>query len=318
MSILLTAGLMSVIYFNIKTITVVDNGKEIQIKTLKTTLGKALAEKNIVVGEKDTIDSTLDSKIVNKQTVTIKRAVNVKVLVDNKELDILSSDATIDSMLKTEQLAIGEQDKLSLPKDTPLSEGLKLEVTRVETKELIATEAVAFTTEVKNDSNLANTYRKVVQEGQDGEKKTTFSITYENGKEVLRKAINEVINKKPVSKVIVQGTLPVLPINRGGESVPYTKVFKARATAYSPLGGATSTYTASGRKAVRNPDGYSTIAVDPRIIPYGTKLFVQGYGFAIAADTGTAIKGNTIDVYFNTRREALNWAVKYVNVYILK
>ncbi len=109
-----------------------------------------------------------------------------------------------------------------------------------------------------------------------------------------------------------------MPVSRGGSIMSYSRVFEARATAYWAINGVGKTYTASGRKAVWNPDGYSTIAVDPKVIPYGTKLFVQGYGFAIAADTGTAIKGNKIDVYFNTYRQACDWGAKYVKVYILK
>lgn len=145
-----------------------------------------------------------------------------------------------------------------------------------------------------------------------------IEVTYENGKEVSRKILEEIIVKKPQDKIIVAGALPALTISRGGNAIPYTNVFTAKATAYSPTGGAISAYTASGRKAVRNPNGYSTIAVDPNIIPYGTKLYVENYGFAIAADCGSAIKGNKIDVFFNTKSEALKWAVKYVKVYVLK
>lgn len=58
--------------------------------------------------------------------------------------------------------------------------------------------------------------------------------------------------------------------------------------------------------------------MDPRVIPYGTKLYVEGYGYAIAEDTGGAIKGNKIDVYFNSAEECSNWGVRYVNVYLLK
>jgi uncharacterized protein YabE (DUF348 family) len=317
-SILTAAVLLTVIYLNIKTISVVIDGNPTKLITFKTTVEKALAEKNITVGPKDKIEPALDSKVKDKTTVTIKRAVNIKLEVDDVVVDVLSAEQDVNSMLKAEGIALRELDKVNHEKTDKLSEGMKVEVVRVDVKELTETEAIAFSTTVKTNNSLSNTQRKIIQEGKQGEKKTTFSVTYENGKEVAREVVNEVVAAKPVEKIIVQGTYPTMPISRGGDAVPYSKVFKARATAYSPIGGKTTAYTASGRKAVRNPEGYSTIAVDPKVIPYGTKLFVQDYGFAIAADTGSAIVGNTIDVFFDTYKEAINWAVKYVNVYILK
>ncbi|WDC85051.1 3D domain-containing protein [Caloramator sp. mosi_1] len=77
--------------------------------------------------------------------------------------------------------------------------------------------------------------------------------------------------------------------------------------------------TATGTFARRDEDGYSTVAVDPKVIPLGTKLYIPGYGFAIAEDTGGAIKGNKIDLYFNPgSREYRTWGVRYVDVYVLK
>lgn len=59
------------------------------------------------------------------------------------------------------------------------------------------------------------------------------------------------------------------------------------------------------------------IAVDPSVIPLGTKVYVEGYGFARAEDTGGNIKGNTIDVYKSSESACLNWGVRYVTIYIL-
>ncbi|WP_252228890.1 MULTISPECIES: 3D domain-containing protein [unclassified Clostridium] len=80
-------------------------------------------------------------------------------------------------------------------------------------------------------------------------------------------------------------------------------------TAYSSGG-----MTASGIPCVRNPEGISTISVDPSIFPYGTILYIEGYGYAVAADSGAAIKGNKIDVYFNSDEECCEWGVRDVKV----
>lgn len=90
------------------------------------------------------------------------------------------------------------------------------------------------------------------------------------------------------------------------------KTYNLVATGYSTDG-----YTASATQTVRNPGGYSTVAVDPTVIPLGSKLYVEGYGYAIADDTGSAIIGNRIDLFFSTEADANNWGVRSVTVYVL-
>lgn len=105
----------------------------------------------------------------------------------------------------------------------------------------------------------------------------------------------------------------------------YEKVINVKATAYCLCKKCTGKtpassgygHTASGLVIVPGND-MKVISVDPRVIPLGTEVYVDGYGYAIAADTGGAIKGNKIDVYKDTHQLALQWGVKNVNVYILK
>ncbi len=148
-------------------------------------------------------------------------------------------------------------------------------------------------------------------------------------KKKQEKVVSESIKKQPVSKVVAMGTktTSINALSRGGSitGTPSGRSLRMRATAY------TSSYedtgkspgspgfgvTATGTTARRNPGGYSSIAVDPRVIPLGTKLFVEGYGYAIAEDTGGAIKGNVIDLYFDSNVEVANWGSRWVNVYIL-
>ena len=102
-------------------------------------------------------------------------------------------------------------------------------------------------------------------------------------------------------------------LSRGGSgSLSYSQALTMEATAYCGDG-----VTASGSSTVRNPNGYSTIAVDPRVIPLGTKVYVEGYGYAVACDIGGAIKGNIIDLFVNSQAEAENWGRRSVTVYIL-
>lgn len=96
-------------------------------------------------------------------------------------------------------------------------------------------------------------------------------------------------------------------------NVTSVKKLKVEATAYSGDG-----ITASGVKTKREPDGESTIAVDPSVIPLGSKVYVENYGYAIAADTGGAIKGNIIDLFMDSESECEEWGRRNVNIYIIE
>ncbi|WP_315119126.1 G5 domain-containing protein [uncultured Clostridium sp.] len=306
------------LYSTGKNVTVVIDGEERNFTTYESTFDKALKNVNIEIYEKDKIDKDLSSKIAKKDRIDIKRAVNLKVIVDNKELNIKSAENNIGSMLNAENITLKPEDKVLPGIESELSEGMNVEVVRVETKVVTSTAPINFKTTIKKDNDLLKSKTKVLQAGKNGEKEITTSVVYENGKEVSRKIVKEVVTKKPTDKIVVQGTLSPMYASRGSSSQANSTSFTVKATAYWAVHGVGTTYTASGKKAVRNPDGYSTIAVDPRVIPLGTKLYVEGYGHAIAADTGTAIKGNFIDVFFDTYNEACNWGLKYVNVHIVQ
>lgn len=92
----------------------------------------------------------------------------------------------------------------------------------------------------------------------------------------------------------------------------YKEVYTMMSTAYA---GDTITYI--GTTPVRDPDGISTIAVDPSIIPLGSKVYIPGYGLAIASDTGGLIKGNRIDLFLNSEDECINWGVQTVSLYLI-
>jgi peptidoglycan hydrolase CwlO-like protein/3D (Asp-Asp-Asp) domain-containing protein len=98
----------------------------------------------------------------------------------------------------------------------------------------------------------------------------------------------------------------------GNEAVTFKATYVMNATAYS--GG---TLTAMGLKPIRDPAGLSTIAVDPSVIPLGTKVYIAGYGYAICSDTGGAIKGNIIDLYMSTEAECYAWGRRTVTLNIV-
>jgi len=277
------------------------NGKPIEPVTFQKTFTSSIASSKI----------NDDTNADNDDTLTV----NLKVFVDNKELNIKSTEKTVVLMLKSQNIILSATDKISPSIETELYNGMEVTITRVKTVAIQSTVAIDFKTTIKKDTNTLKSKSKVSQNGVKGQKSVTSNVTYENGKEVSRKIIKEIVTKAPQNKVIVQGTLPTITFSRGGSSSE--KIINVKSTAYWAVDGVNNTYTSSGKKAVRNQYGISTIAVDPNVIAMGTKLYVEGYGYAIAADNGSGIKGKVIDVYFNTLNEALDWGVKYIKVQII-
>lgn len=310
------------VFFNMrKSVVVSIDGNDKKITTFKNTYAQALKDNGIKPGPKDKVTPSLNSRIHDNGKISIKKAVKLKINVDGKKLVVDSAEDTVYNMLKTEKIKLSNLDIVSPKRDSKLKNGLNVVVTRVKIKDIKENRPIDFETVIKKDSNMQNGSQKVLQEGQNGEKQTVTRITYNDGKQVSEKVISEAVKKQPVNKVIAMGETP-MSFSRGG-SIPYQKSIKMRATAYTADYSSTGKapgdegfgITATGTVARRN-SSVSSVAVDPRVIPLGTKLYVEGYGYAIAEDTGGAIKGNRIDLFFNSSSEANDWGVKWVNVYV--
>ena len=145
-------------------------------------------------------------------------------------------------------------------------------------------------------------------EGQEGLVSKEYEITLENGKEVSRVVLNETKLKDKQDKVVAVGTKlePIQVASRGTES---GKEIYVTSTAYTANCNGCSGTTATGINLHANPNA-KVIAVDPSVIPLGSKVYVEGYGYAVAADTGGAIKGNKIDVFFPSKSDAYRWGRK--------
>lgn len=300
-----------------KTFTIVADNTSKTYTSFAGTVREALNEANITLGTHDTVTPGLDEKIHEGESITVERAKNISITVDGEILFMTVSDKTLQEVLDKQNIALGDDDKISIAPSTEISENMNVKIVRVYNKIITSILPVEYTQEVEKHSSLPNTRRYVSRGGVPGERTVKTLVTYEDDVEISREVISDRITKEPVSEIIVQGSYPVIPVAADGSIMSYSSVSTCRATAYWAVNGVGTTYTASGRRAVRNPEGYSTISVDPSVYPYGTRLFVEGYGFAVAADCGTAIKGSKIDVYFDTYSEACRWGAKYVKVYVL-
>ena len=152
---------------------------------------------------------------------------------------------------------------------------------------------------------------KVVQAGVKGEQIHTMQNVFVNDKLVSIENLDTEVVKEPVKEVVHKGTKEVEGLN--GKKVK--KVIVMQATAYDPSAGSK---TAMGTRA-----RVGAVAVDPKVIPLGSKLYIESmdgfptYGYATAEDTGGAIKGNRIDLFYSTNSQALKFGRRNVKVYVL-
>lgn len=183
---------------------------------------------------------------------------------------------------------------------------------RTTVKTIVLSEPIPYPTLRRTSSELRSGSSKTVRTGINGVKKTTYRVTSRDSEEIQRELVSSKVVKNPAPEVIAMGQRGNLP-SRGYFSG--RKTFTMIATGYDPS--PSSNGNSTGRTAIGLKIGKGVVAVDPKFIPLGTRLYVEGYGYAVAADTGGAIKGNRIDLGFESSREAHNVGRRKVIVHIL-
>lgn len=314
---------MEIKYLPARQITINDNGTKKDVWSTKANVADLLKDENITTRPQDVLNVALDTKLKNGLEVNINRAIQLSLQNGAKKDTVWTTKTKVSDLLAEKNIKLDQDDRVSPAKDSNLKEKMTVEVTYVNSKAEKKNEQVKFETVYKEDDSLNKGVEKVVQEGKNGEKVVEYKVTFENGKEKKRDVIKENVTSKKTDKVVVRGTKEkVVATPVSNVSTPSTtssssstpsggKTYRMESTAYS--GGGTTAY---GINLSANP-GLKVIAVDPRIIPLGSKVWVEGYGEAIAGDTGGAIKGNIVDVYFPNESQCYSWGRRMVTVKVL-
>jgi len=181
------------------------------------------------------------------------------------------------------------------------------------THKIVQREPIPYSTLRKATSQLRSGTYRTVREGSNGEKEVIYRVySRVDGVELRREVVSTRLLKNPVSEVIEEGRTAQLP-SRGYFSG--RRVVTMSATWYDPYHDGSSNH---GRTFSGLLGGYGVVAVDPRFVPIGTRLYIEGYGYAIAADTGGAIKGNRIDLAIDSQHDVRNIKdMRHVKVHIL-
>jgi len=231
---------------------------------------------------------------------------DITIQVDGEEIQFVTAKRTVGDVLEYKDIALQSYDYISESLDTTLTPDMIIAIVRVVKETEVVKEVVLRETMYREDSSLDRGVTSVVIEGNDGEQELIYQVTLVDGKEAERILLEKNILLQAVDREIAVGISDRITI--GSISRGYRKSMTMTATAYTHTGNPTFTGVMPQR---------GTIAVDPNVIPLGQEVYVVGYGYAIAQDTGGAIRGNKIDVFKDTRDEAINWGRRTVKVYIL-
>lgn len=311
---------MSVVWEPAKQVDLAVENEKRTVWTTAKTIQELLTQEKIKVGEHDEITPNLDEEISNNMKIAIEYAFPL-TLVDGQQVEeTWSTSTTVADFLKKHDVTLNEFDRLNLESSHELKPHDKVEIVRVEKVTDVVEEPTDFSVVTKKEDTIAQGTEKVVQQGENGIKKNTFEIVKENGQEVSRKLVKEETVKDSTDKIVAVGTKPVVSqVSRGATTNAAQaegQEFYMDSTAYTSYCNGCSGVTATGINLRENP-GLKVVAVDPSVIPLGSKVHVEGYGYAVAGDTGGAIKGNKIDVFIPDKTQAYRWGVKKVKVKVI-
>ena len=312
---------MNVEYIAAKPVHLAMDGEEKQVWTTAGTVGKILKELNLELAEHDQIEPSVDKEIKKDMKLTLQRAFKVTVKDAGKNKDIWTTSTTVADFLKHHKISIKGDDEVKPALDETLTKDqANIHITRIKKVTDVVEENIPFDVKKKEDASLEKGTEKVVQDGKEGKLKKHYAVIKKNGKEVSRELIKEETAAESKAKIIAVGTKRKTVaqistnVSRGNEASG--KEFYVTSTAYTASCSGCSGHTATGVNLKNNP-GSKVIAVDPSFIPLGTKVHVEGYGYAVAADTGSAIKGRKIDVFFPSKSAAYRWGNKRVKIKVL-
>lgn len=319
-----TASALEVIF---KDVSVIDDGIYTRYRTSASTLEEFFVDEDIIIYEKDIISEDIYNPLPDNIEVTISRGFYVNVNVDGKTEKIkVEKDDAVGNLISIVQKSTGlEYVYTEGYYADKLSKGQQINLKSIRTEVITKSEPIPFESEVVEDDKLEKGKEVVVQLGVAGNREIKTEVVYLNNEEDSRKIISDTITLEPVKNILSKGTY-VKPVVVA-KSVPenkdfnYKKVLTMSATAYTAgyesTGKRPGDYgygiTASGMTAK-----HGVVAVDPRVIPLGTKLYIENYGYAIAGDTGGAIKGNKIDLFYDSLKDANRFGRKNITVYILE
>jgi len=290
-----------------------------QHATSAATVGDFLRERGIAAGDHDFVSPSADTPLSDRMTIVYRAAVPVTILTSNQRRGAMSSAQDVGALLEEQGIRLASTDEVQPSLADPIPANGIVRITRVLTWEKSEQRSIAEQTIHRLDFSMTPGTTRIVSKGSPGLREVMVSFVQRDGGSIKAKVLDSHVIRKAHPRIVAEGVGEYEAFarmaDRGVERTAYiaASAMQMIATAYTA-----GCYGCSGITAIGRPAGHGIVAVDPRVIPLGTRLYIPGYGFALAGDTGGAIRGFRIDLGFNSLRDALLFGRREVTVYRIK
>ena len=323
--------LLSQTVFAQNTYVISDGGRILVHTSSATDPAMVLTEAGLALGADDTYTALTENGI---SEITVQRNHTVTVENCGETIQVTAPSETVGELLQRLSIDVTGGIALSVPLEMEIYNGLTVTLCRTLRQTQTYTVSIPFETVYCYDSSIPQGVEEVITPGQAGQLLCTANVVYVDGQESDRTVIEERVISQPVNRLVAVGTKPEDPVSDDpmagividdshiylpdGQVLSYTDTMQVKATAYSHLDQGCDMITATGTTV-----HHGTVAVDPRIIPLGTRMFIVTndgayvYGISTAEDTGSSIKQAKIDLYFPTKALCFQFGIRDATVYFL-
>lgn len=292
-----------------KTVGIRVDGQVMEIHTTAGTPQAVLKAAGVNLNPLDEYSLSTD-KLKDGTIIDVYRAVPVKFICNKVETDIVTAKQTVGEAAQAAGFG-GEHIRFMPSPDTTVTAGMTIRVMTLHEEIAEEVQPIFYGTIRQGDGGLEKGVERRVQSGADGLKKVVLKRSFADEELIGTEVVGEAVLKEAQPELIAVGTRDVVETSRG--MMRFRSVMWMEATAYNPTDGSTDGITATGIAA-----RHGIVAVDPDTIPLGTRVYIPGYGLALAADTGGDIIGNRIDLCMEGYSEAWGFGRRAVKVYILE
>lgn len=297
-----------------------------------------IAEAGVVLDDNDAVNTDINGELTDNADIVVTRYHKVTVH-DNGITQIVDvPEGTVANVLPVANITLGEEDTLSVAESEPVIDGMEVTVNRVTYATQTVTEDIPFETKVIETADLYKGETQVQTAGVNGTKTAVKECKFVNGQLVESTDVVVLSETAPVAEVKLVGTkakpAAVTSVSstsasaQTGATISGNTIVDANGNVLNVarvITGECTAYTGGGITATGAPAAVGRVAVNPNVIPYGTKLYIASpdgsivYGYAIASDTGGALMSGRVlaDLYYNTQSECINFGRRQMNVYIL-